>query len=35
MQDSFAEKYELTLHSLQTGLSKKGATKKYWNALCD
>jgi transposase len=29
MQDSFAEKYELTLHSLQTGLSKKGATKKY------
>jgi transposase len=29
MQDSFAEKYELALHSLQTGLSKKGATKKY------
>ncbi len=33
MQDGFAEKYERALHSLQTGLSKKGTTKKYTKVL--
>ena len=33
IQDSFAEKYETALHSLNNGLSKKGSTKKYTKVL--
>ena len=33
IQDSFAEKYELALHSLHNGLSKKGSTKKHTKVL--
>jgi transposase len=33
IQDSFAEKYETALHSLHSGLSRKGATKKYLKVL--
>lgn len=33
IQDSFAEKYEAALHSLNSGLSKKGTTKTYSKVL--
>ena len=33
IQDSFSEKYEIALNSLNIGLSKKGTTKKYQKIL--